>query len=106
MFEISNLLQRNAPDLQKTIERIHSLLVSHPHIEVALSLYSQEDQDSVFASKNCLQAPSELKFDFDDIVVDSTAYRQALAAAQRSFPIAQQDDSEGLASVLDDVEPS
>ena len=106
LLEITNLLRRNAPDLQKSIERTHSLRVSHPQIEVALSLYSQEDHDSVYASTNCLQAPSELNFDFDDIVVNSTAYRRALAAAQRSSPIAQQDDSEGLASVPDGVEPS
>lgn len=106
LLEITRLLKRNAPDLQKTIERTHSLRVSHPQIEVALSLYSQEDHDSVYASTNCLQAPSELNFDFDDLVVNSTAYRRALAAAQRSNPIAQQDDIGGLASVTDDVQPS
>lgn len=104
MLEITKLLQRNAPELQKTVERTHSLRLSHPEIEVAMSLYNQEGQDSLYAATECFQAPSELEFDFDDIVVNSAAYRRALAAAQRQIPITQQDDSGGLANVLDDVE--
>lgn len=104
MLEITKLLQRNAPELQKTVERTHSLRLSHPEIEVAMSLYNQEGQDSLYAATECFQAPSELEFDFDDIVVNSAAYRRALVAAQRQIPITQQDDSGGLANVLDDVE--
>lgn len=105
MLEIRKLLQRSAPDLQRTIERTHSLRVSHPRIEVAMSLYSQEDLDSIDASTDCLQAPSELNFHFDDIVINSTAYRRALAV-RRSSPVVQPDDSGSLASVPDDVQSS
>lgn len=104
MLEITKLLQRNAPELQKTVERTHSLRLSHPKIDVAMSLYNQEGQDSLYAATDCFQAPSELEFDFDDIVVNSAAYRRALAAAQRQIPVTQQDDSGGLVNNPDDVE--
>lgn len=106
MSEIKKLLQSNAPDLQKTVERTHSLRLSHPKIDVALSLYSQEDRSSLYAVTDYLQTPSELDFDFDDIVVNSTAYRRVLAAARRPASTAKQDDSERLATfaeVSDDV---
>lgn len=106
LSEIKKLLQSNAPDLQKTVERTHSLRLSHPKIDVAPSLFSQEDRSSLYAVTDYLQTPSELDFDFDDIVVNSTAYRRVLAAARRPVSTAKQDDSERLtafAEVSDDV---
>jgi septal ring factor EnvC (AmiA/AmiB activator) len=88
------------------VERTRSLRLSHPKINVALSLYSQEDRSSLYAVTDYLQTPSELDFDFDDIVVNSTAYRRVLAAAGRPVSTAKQDDSERLtafAEVSDDV---
>jgi hypothetical protein len=66
-----------------------------------MSLYNQEEQDSLYAATDCLQAPSELEFDFDDVIVNSAAYRRVLAAAQRPILVAQQDDSECLANFPD-----
>lgn len=103
LLEITNLLQRNAPHLQKTVERTHSLRLAHPKIDVAMSLYSQEDRDSLYALTSRLQAPSELEFDFDDVVVNSVAYRQVLAAAQRLTLAEQQIDSGGIAKIQDSV---
>ena len=106
LSEIKKLLQSNATDLQKTVERTHSLRLSHPKIDVALSLFSQEDRSSLYAVTDYLQTPSELDFDFDNIVVNSKAYRRVLAAARRSASTAKQDDSERLAAfaeVSDDV---
>jgi hypothetical protein len=39
-----------------------------------MSLHNQEERDSLCAATDCLQAPSEVEFDFDDIVVNSAAY--------------------------------
>jgi len=68
-----------------------------------MSLYSCEDRDTLYAVTECVQTPSELEFDFDDIVVDSAAYRRVLAAAKRPASTARQDESEGLVEVPDDV---
>lgn len=68
-----------------------------------MSLYSQEDRNSLYALKYCLQAPSELEFDFDDIVVNSVAFRRVLVAASRPTPAEQQVDSGGIAKTQDSV---
>ncbi|KAK5689848.1 hypothetical protein LTR97_012608 [Elasticomyces elasticus] len=41
-----------------------------------------EDRGSVYSSADSIMASSELEFDFDDIIVNSAAYRRALAAAR------------------------
>jgi hypothetical protein len=85
------------------VERTQSLRLSHPKIDVAISLYSREDRDSLYAVTDCLQTPSELDFDFDDIVVNSAAYRRVLAAAKRPASDTNQDVSESLVEVADNV---
>lgn len=68
-----------------------------------MSLYNEEDRNSLYAVTDCLQILSELDFDFGDIVVNSTAYRRVLAAAKQPACTAKQDDSEGLVEVADDL---
>lgn len=82
MIEISNLLQRNAPALKESIERTESLRRSHPSVRVAESIYTQEDRMSIYSAADSVMADSEMEFDFDDIIVNSAAYRRALAAAK------------------------
>ena len=85
LFEITQLLHRNAPDLQKTVERTRSLRLSHPQVKVAESIYSQDDRMSVYSARDSMLASSELDFDFDDIVVNSAAYRRVLSAAKQEL---------------------
>lgn len=41
---------------------------------------------SVYSAADSMMSSSELEFDFDDIIVNSTAYRRALAAARHPTP--------------------
>ncbi|KAK5680681.1 hypothetical protein LTS10_007614 [Elasticomyces elasticus] len=82
LAEITQLLRQKAPELRRTIERTESLRYSHPSVKVAESIYSLEDRGSVYSSADSIMASSELEFDFDDIIVNSAAYRRALAAAR------------------------
>ena len=93
-MEIAQLLQQKAPELKQNVERTQSLRRSHPSVKmkVADSIFSQEDRLSVFSAADSMMASSELEFDFDDIIVNSTAYRRALAAAkqQKQVPHAEE----------------
>ena len=91
LFEITQLLHRNAPDLQKTVERTQSLRRSHPQVKVAESIYSQDDRLSVYSARDSMLASSELDFDFDDIVVNSAAYRRVLGAAKQILSTSKHD---------------
>ncbi|KAK5735308.1 hypothetical protein LTR17_008315 [Elasticomyces elasticus] len=82
LAEITQLLRQKGPELRRTIERTESLRYSHPSVKVAESIYSPEDRGSVYSSADSIMASSELEFDFDDIIVNSAAYRRALAAAR------------------------
>jgi hypothetical protein len=41
---------------------------------------------SVYSARDSMLASSELNFDFDDIVVNSVAYRRVLSAAKHEVP--------------------
>jgi hypothetical protein len=83
LLEITQLLQRNAQDLQETAERTRSLRRSHPQVNVAESIYNRDDRMSVYSAGDSMLASSEINFDFDDMVIDSTVYRRVLAAAKQ-----------------------
>ncbi|KAK3641007.1 hypothetical protein LTR56_008395 [Elasticomyces elasticus] len=89
LAEITQLLRQKAPELKRTIERTESLRYSHPSVKVAQSIYSLEDRGSVYSSADSIMASSELEFDFDDIIVNSAAYRRALAAARHQHDTLQ-----------------
>jgi hypothetical protein len=91
LLEITQLLHRNAPALQKTVERTRSLRLSHPGVNVAESIYSQDDRMSVYSARASMLASFELDFDFDDIVVNSAAYRRVLSAAKQGSSISKYD---------------
>ncbi|EMC96355.1 hypothetical protein BAUCODRAFT_33682 [Baudoinia panamericana UAMH 10762] len=99
--EITQLLQRNAPELKKTVERTNTLRRSHPLIRVAESIYSQEDRASVYSKADSILASSDLEFDFDDIIVNSAAYRRALAAARQQTSAPRQQTEEPDQDLID-----
>jgi hypothetical protein len=85
LMEITQLLQQKAPELKQSVERTESLRRSRPSVrtKVAESIFSQEDRMSVYSAADSMMASSELEFDFDDIIVNSAAYRRALVAAKQ-----------------------
>ena len=82
LIEITQLLQQKAPELKKSVERTESLRRSRPSLRVATSIFSQEDRMSLCSAADSINASSELEFDFDDIIVNSAAYRRVLAVAR------------------------
>lgn len=86
LAEITQLLQQKTPELKQTIESTGSLRRMYPSVKVAESIYSQEDRMSVYSAADSMLASSDLDFDFDDIIVNSAAYRRALAAARHQAP--------------------
>lgn len=80
--EIKQLLKQKAPHLRKVVRSTQSLRHSYPLIDVAESIYNEADRASVQSESDPMIASSELDFDFDDIVVDSAAYRRVLTKYQ------------------------
>jgi hypothetical protein len=106
LMEITQLLQQKAPELKQSVERTESLRRSHPSVrmKVAESIFSQEDRMSVYSAADSMMASSELEFDFDDIIVNSTAYRRALAAARQQKLEPQTEEVNGdLIDLSDDA---
>ncbi|KAK5120732.1 hypothetical protein LTR85_006090 [Meristemomyces frigidus] len=86
LSEITQLLQQKAPELKKTVEWTGSLRRLYPSVRVPESIYTQEDRMSVYSAADSMMSSSELEFDFDDIIVNSAAYRRPLAAARHPTP--------------------
>jgi hypothetical protein len=78
LSEIKQLLKQKAPCLQEAAESTQSLRRSYPSIDVAESIYNEADRVSMHSGSSPMIASSELDFDFDDIVVDSAAYRRVM----------------------------
>jgi hypothetical protein len=69
-----------------------SLRARNPSVQIANSIY---DSDTT-----SIAAPSELEFEFDEVVINSQAYRRAMAHAQaRARPL----DSHADPVTVDDV---
>ena len=78
LTEIKQLLKQKAPHLREVIHSTQCLRHSYPSIDVAESMYSEADRASIHSESAPMIASSELDFDFDDIVVDSAAYRRVM----------------------------
>ena len=94
LSEIKQLLKQKAPELKQNIERTESLRRSYPSVRVAESIYNQEDRMSIYTAANS-SMPSDLEFDFDDIVVNSAAYQRVLAAARHKASASQCEEDVG-----------
>ena len=82
LFEITELLQQKGPELRKTVERTESLRRSYSSVRIAESIFNHEDRMSIYSAADSIMASSELEFDFDNIVVNSKAYRRVMAAVR------------------------
>jgi hypothetical protein len=94
LSEIKQLLKQKAPCLREAAESTQYLRRSYPLIDVAESIYHETDRVSMHSGSSPMTAPSELDFDFDDIVVDSAAYRRVMR--RYAFDLRQDRAHEGL----------
>lgn len=93
LSEIKQLLKQKSPHLREVAESIEYLRHSYPTIDVAESIYSEADRVSVHSSSDLITPSSEPEFDFDDIVVDSAAYRRVMTTARYQGPNFRQNGS-------------
>lgn len=77
LTELKQLMRDNNAMMSKVAQRSKSLRQTHPLIRVS-SVFSKE-RDSVIDNASTI---GQTEFEFDDAIVNSRAYRRALAAAQ------------------------
>jgi hypothetical protein len=84
LTEIKDMLQQKSDAVLASASVTQSLRARNPNVRVANSIYSEEGSASSALSRDAasIAAPSELAFDFDDMVINSLAYRRAMAYAQ------------------------
>lgn len=101
--EIKQLLVQNRPVLAESIRRTESLKQSHPHVVHPASVFSIADRESIYSNAHSIAGASELEFEFDDLIVNSKAYRRVLASAKRGAP---KTDRQGIEGDLIDLSDS
>ncbi|KAK4123924.1 hypothetical protein N657DRAFT_681038 [Parathielavia appendiculata] len=83
LHEINDTLQRKGDAFRKSASMTQSLRARNPSVRVAGSIYSQGARaGSASAAPDALSivAPSDLEFDFDELVINSRAYRKLVHA--------------------------
>ncbi|OJD40511.1 ankyrin repeat protein [Diplodia corticola] len=82
--ELKQLVRDNNQIISRLAQRSRSLRDTHPRIRVADSVFSSH-RDRLVSRAPSMAASTidQTEFDFDDAVVNSKAYRRALAAAQQ-----------------------
>ncbi|KAF2802570.1 uncharacterized protein BDZ99DRAFT_200839 [Mytilinidion resinicola] len=78
--DIRRLLRENSGTLEQIATRSKSLRSTHPRIKVPDSIFKANDNAKSGVDANSIISQAE--FDFDDQVVNSKAYRRAMAAAE------------------------
>ncbi|KAK0616165.1 hypothetical protein B0T14DRAFT_522647 [Immersiella caudata] len=84
LTEIKDVLQQKQEVVRASTELTQSLRSRNPSVVVANSIYAGRDgrySSILDADDVSVVAPSDLDFEFDDLVVNSQAYRRALARA-------------------------
>ncbi|KAL1642648.1 hypothetical protein SLS58_005419 [Diplodia intermedia] len=101
--ELKQLVRDNNQMISRVAQRSRSLRDTHPRVSsrVAESVFSSQ-RESVMSRVPSMAASTidQTEFDFDDAVVNSRAYRRALAAAQQR-PAKSRTVSEPVESVAD-----
>jgi len=82
--EIRNILLEHSARLDKVIYGTRSLRSSHPHIRVPISVISRASSIRLSKTDDGSSLGSTVEFDFDDVVVNSKAYRRTLRAAHQT----------------------
>lgn len=90
--EIKKMIQKKRSTIQATARTTKSLRSGNPSVRVPASIYdggngiTNNDVASVIA-------PSEINFEFDDLVINSQAYRRVFAQARARFGTAGDQNS-------------
>ncbi|KAH6987169.1 hypothetical protein EDB80DRAFT_731455 [Ilyonectria destructans] len=82
--EIKHMLSKNETTITASVHTTRSLRERNPGVRVPSSIYGVQEwnQSTSDGETNSVVAPSELDFDFDDIVLNSRAYRRAFSQAR------------------------
>lgn len=67
--------------MTESIRKIKLLRESHPEVRVPHSIHDSDDGLSIYSDVS-RAGDSALEFEFDDVIVNSKAYRQVLASAR------------------------
>jgi hypothetical protein len=86
LHEIKETLQQKGDTFRMSADMTESLRARNPSVRVAGSIYSQEGNPGAAPAPDAasIVAPSELEFDFDDLVVSSHVYRKIVHAQAKS----------------------
>ena len=82
IVDIKKLVEDNSVTLDQVVKRSRTLRQSHPRLKVPESLFSQQSLDGKDVDADSIAKATE--FTFDDEVVNSKAYRRAMAMALSS----------------------
>jgi hypothetical protein len=83
LAEIKRLIEEGRPSLAQAVQKTQSLRYSHPRVNVSASIYWNGERDDGIETEDYPGSIwSDREFDFDDMIVNSRAYRRALAAAR------------------------
>jgi len=86
LTEMKDMLQRKSEAVRSLAHQTLSLPSKNPSVAVPNSIFGDRNQNPVSQGHDVASvvAPSELEFEFDDIVVNSQAYRRVLARAHQA----------------------
>ena len=105
LYEVRQLVQHNNTILKDVATRASALRASYPKVIAPESIFEvTADTESIFGAATSTIGAQE--FDFDDVVINSQAYRRVLAAARRNM--AQQEYPHAIpdGDLIDLSEPS
>ena len=98
------MLQQKGETVRASANRTLSLRSRNPSVRVANSIYTGDNTSLTFACDSVsIAAPSDLEFEFDDVIINSQAYRRALAQAHAKSRPPDQQEVGDLINFSDDV---
>jgi hypothetical protein len=83
LAEIRKIVKEGKPAFADVVQRTESIRSSYPHLGARESIYSVEgDNGNTQSTRYSSSIWSDREFDFDDVIVTTKVYRQALAAVR------------------------
>ena len=97
------MLQQKQDVIETSIHAAQSLRSANPTIIVAKSIYQSEGRVHSIINPDTASviAPSDLEFEFDNMIINSQAYRRAFAKAHQAQAEARDVDAEELGDLID-----
>lgn len=82
--DIRRMLQANQATLRSSTSTTQSLRQSHPSVTIPASIYdaTHNENENINPDGGSIMAASDIEFGFDDLVIDSRAYRRAFVSAR------------------------